>query len=183
MAFIKANYKDNERSDFDALPTGTYEMLIQTASEKATPSGAESLQIRLLVRNDLDGVANLAGTNAKYHNRIVFMDNWKRKATNQYDTKSFQYILDACQIPEGTSLDTVNDFIKAITGKAVKVYVKKTTNTYQGETTDVNRVAPWNFDKTDYPKVQHKFKDGDLGIDPFANDGEPIDIHDDDLPF
>ena len=51
MTFIQANYKDNERNDFDALPTGTYEMLIQTASEKVTPSGAESLQIRLLVRN------------------------------------------------------------------------------------------------------------------------------------
>jgi len=182
MAFITANYKENSSNDFEALPTGNYEVIIQSAQEKATPKGAESLQLRLVVRNDLDGVPEFDKTNAKYHNRIVFMDNWKRKATGQYDTKSLQYILEACEIPEGTPLDSIADFSKALAGRPANVYVKKSVDSYNGENREINQVAPWNFKKSKFPQVNHKFKDGELGIDPFA-DSKQVDIQDSDLPF
>ena len=83
MAFLTANYSNNQENSFEAIPTGTYEVLINKAQEQATKNGAESLQLDLLIRNDLDKVPTLAETNAKYHNRHVFMDNWKRKNTNQ----------------------------------------------------------------------------------------------------
>lgn len=197
MAFMQANYKNNEHKDFSALPSGNYEMIIKSAQEKATKNGAESLQLDLVVRNDLDGVAGLKNTNAKYHNRHVFMDNWKRKTTNQYDLDSFQYILEAVQIPEGTPLNTINDFTKAVANKPAKVYVKKTVDDYGGEKKDINQIAPWNFSKSDYPQVQHVWKDQKDGKNPFAgnqpasaptdnpfdNSGDSIDISDDDLPF
>lgn len=142
---MQANYKNNEHKDFSALPSGNYEMIIKSAQEKATKNGAESLQLDLVVRNDLDGVDELKNTNAKYHNRHVFMDNWKRKTTNQYDLDSFQYILEAVQIPEGTPLNTINDFTKAVANKPAKVYVKKTVDDYGGEKKDINQIAPWNL--------------------------------------
>lgn len=198
---MQANYKNNERKDFSALPTGNYEMIIKSAQEKATKNGAESLQLDLVVRNDLDGVVGLKDTNAKYHNRHVFMDNWKRKTTNQYDLDSFQYILEAVKIPEGTPLNTIDDFTKAVANKPTKVYVKKTVDDYGGERKDINQIAPWNFSKSDYPQVQHVWKDQKNGKNPFAGNTKPqnnapapnndpfasssdsIDISDDDLPF
>ncbi|GAX04580.1 hypothetical protein IWT140_02222 [Secundilactobacillus pentosiphilus] len=194
--FMKTDYSNNSGNSYEPLPTGTYEMIINNAKENATQSGAETLQIDLLVRNDLDKVPELAETNAKYHNRHVFMDNWKRHATNQYDLDGFQYILQAVKVPEGTPLKSIDDFIKLITGAAVSVYVKKEDNTYKGETTKVNRVAPWNFSETKFPDVQHEYKKSskpaakqtassgkDNQADPFANNGDSVDISDDDLPF
>lgn len=183
MAFLTADYSNNQENSFEAIPTGTYEVLINKAQEQATKNGAESLQLDLLIRNDLDKVPALAGTNAKYHNRHVFMDNWKRKQTNQYDTDSFQYILDAAKVPEGTVLNSVDDFIKAITGKPVQAYIKNEDNTYNGKTEKVNRVAPWNISETAYPEVNHKYKDTDSSSDPFANSDNQVNISDSDIPF
>ena len=194
--FMNTDYSNNTGGDFDAVPAGNYEMIINNAKEDATKNGAETLQIDLLVRNDLDKVPDLAETNAKYHNRHIFVDNWKRKATNQYDLDGFQYILQAAGVPENTPLHTVDDFIKLITGTAVRVFVKQEENTYNGTTTTVNRVAPWNFEVTQFPQVQHSFKDKKSSptagkptppatntSDPFANSGDTINVPDDDLPF
>jgi len=195
--FMNTDYSNNTGGDYEALPAGNYEMIINNAKEDATKNGAETLQIDLLVRNDLDKVPDLAETNAKFHNRHIFVDNWKRKATNQYDLDGFQYILQAAGVPENTPLHTVDDFIKLISGAAVRVFVKQEENTYNGTTTTVNRVAPWNFEVTQFPQVQHTYKDKQNAptagspapspatntSDPFANTGDSVDIDDSDLPF
>lgn len=193
--FMNTDYSNNTGGNFDAVPAGNYEMIINNAKEEATKNGAETLQIDLLVRNDLDKVPDLVETNAKFHNRHIFVDNWKRKATNQYDLDGFQYILQAAGVPENTPLSTVDDFIKLITGAPVRVFVKKEENTYNGTTTTVNRVAPWNFEVTQFPQVQHQHKTGESTpsakatpqtqpvSDPFAGTGDAIDISDDDIPF
>ena len=193
MAFLTANYKNNQQGgNYDPLPQGIYEMVIKSAQETATPNGSESLQLDLVVRNDLDKVPELAETNAKYHNRHVFMDNWKRKSTHQYDMEGFQYILEGAQVPEGTVLNSVDDFIKWISGRPVRVFVKKIKDTYNGETKDKNQVAPWNIDKTKFTTMNHVFKDNNQpqgqpqaqqNSDPFAGNGQQIDISDDSLPF
>lgn len=172
---LTANYsKNGDSNGYDALPTGEYEVVINHVQETATKSGAESLQLDLIVRNDLD--AALPDSNGKYHNRHVFVDNWKRKKTNQYDMDGLQYILEAAKIPEGTQINSVDDFMSALYHKPVNVYVKKESEEYNGTTTERNRVAPWNFKETKYPQVAHQFKEQ-------TPNGQPIDIKDDDLPF
>ena len=194
MAFLTTNYQDNDHTggNYEPLPQGNYEMVIKSAQETATPNGSESLQLDLVVRNDLDNVPELAETNAKYHNRHVFMDNWKRKATNQYDMKGFQYILEGAQVPEGTVINSVEDFTKWISGRPIRVYVKKIKDTYNGETKDKNQVAPWNINKTKFTQLNHVFQqkgsnntqlNNNGQSDPFANDGQQIEINSDDLPF
>lgn len=178
MSFIKADYSSNEENSFEPLPKGEYEMIIQSAQERATKNGAESLQLKLVVRNDLD---NTNDNQKKYHNRIIFNDNWKRKATNQYDMKGFQYILEACQIPEGQDIPDVQAFTDTITGKPVRVYVDKRNNEYQGKTTVENQVAPWGYKKTNFPQVNHQWKDN--STDPFEKNATPIEITDEDVPF
>ncbi|WP_300562711.1 DUF669 domain-containing protein [Companilactobacillus sp.] len=185
MAFLTTDYKENKSNDYGVLPTGNYEMIIKSTQERATQSGAESLQLDLIVRNDLDGVPELAETNKKYHNRHVFMDNWKRKATGQYDMQGFQYILDAIGVPEGTQINSIDDFLSVLTGKVAKVFVKKGKNEYNGDVTDINQVAPWNFSKSDYPQSNHQFKEATQtnSADPFANNGQAVSVSDEDLPF
>lgn len=172
MSFITADYSKNQENDFSPLPQGEYEMVITQAGEIATKGGSESLQLRLTVRNDLDAAE--PKTNGKYHNRVVFFDNWKRKATNQYDMDGLQYVLEATKIPEGTPLNSVDDFCKAIYHKPVRVYVKVEKNPEYG---DRNTVAPWSVHASKYPQVAHKFKDDSQPSQPH----EPVD--DSDLPF
>lgn len=176
---MKANYSENQENSFEPLPKGEYEMIIQSAQERATNNGAEALRIKLVVRNDLDNTNDLQ---KKYHNRVVFDDNWKRKATHQYDMDGFQYILEACRIPEGTDIPDVQTFTDMITNKPVRVYVKQQENEYQGNVTIENQVAPWNYKPTKFPEVQHKWKD-DKKSDPFKKNATPIDVKDEDLPF
>lgn len=179
MSFIKSDYSENTEQSFEPLPKGNYEMIIQSAIEHATKNGAESLQIKLVVRNDLDNTNELQ---KKYHNRIVWNENWKRKATQQYDMQGFQYVLEACKIPEGTDIPDVDSFMKAITGKPVLVYVDQRENEYQGKTTIQNQVAPWGYKESKFPQVQHVWKD-DNKKDPFEKNSTPVDIKDSDLPF
>lgn len=188
MSFLTTDYSENkETGGYTPLPEGNYEMVIAKAQETSTKNGAESFQIDLIVRNDLDGVPTLTETNKKYHNRHVFNDNWKRKATGQYDMEGFQYILQAVGAPEGASIPTIEAFIDLLVGKPVKVFVKLEDNTYNGETKEVNRVAPWNYSASEFPNVQHKFEKGETsGVsnkeEPTFGNGQ-IDISDDDLPF
>lgn len=181
--FLTTDYSNNT-GGFEPIPAGTYEMVIAGAQEKVTKNGAESLQIDLIVRNDLDGVPALSNTNKKYHNRHVFNENWKRKKTNQYDMQGFQYILDAIGVPEGTRISTIDDFINLLYHKPVKVHVAKEDNEYNGTVEPVNRVAPWGYSKTDFSTVQHDFaKKKEEGNSFDSNNGASIDISDDDLPF
>lgn len=181
MTFITTDYSENKQSqstDFSPLPTGEYEVIINNAYERATQSGAESLSIDMIVRNDLDSA--LPETNGKYHNRHVFVDNWKRKATNQYDMKGLQYYLQAVKVPEGTEINSIYDFFKAIIGKPVLAYIKKEESTYKGETTVRNQVAPWSVQETKFPQVAHKGRENN---DQFVGNNQPIEIDDSSLPF
>ncbi|KRO16161.1 DUF669 domain-containing protein [Lacticaseibacillus saniviri] len=167
--------KNNEGNGYDPLPTGEYEVVINHVQEAATPSGAESLQFDLIVRNDLD--AALPASNGKYHNRHVFVDNWKRKKTNQYDMDGLQYILEAAKIPEGTQINSIQDFMNALYHKPVNVYVKKENEEYNGSVTERNRVAPWNFKGTKYPQLAHQFKETSSAPTPAPT------VTNSDLPF
>ncbi|GKT04398.1 DUF669 domain-containing protein [Furfurilactobacillus entadae] len=174
--------------DYDALPAGDYEMVINKVQEQATKSGAESLQLDLVVRNDLDKAPDLSETNAKYHNRHVFIDNWKRKVTQAYDEDHLDLVMKAAGFPNHKAYDFPDDFISFLYHKAVRVHLSNEDNTYNGKTTKVNRAAPWNFAETEFPEMQHKWKEeagnSQATPDPFAaNNDKSIDISDDDLPF
>lgn len=175
MAFMTTNYKDNESNDYSALPQGEYEMIINKAQEAATKNGKEKLQIDLVVRKDLDNVQGMEETNKKYHNRHVFHDNWKTdiNGSYQYDTTKFQYILDAIGVPENLAINSVDELIEIITGKAVRVYVKQEFSSYSGK--EENRVAPWGYKKTEYPLTSSTSFD--------RTTTSTLDISDDDLPF
>lgn len=185
MALFKTNYENLDTgANYGAVDQGEYEMVINKAGENATPNGAETFQVDLIVRNDLKKVKGLENTNGKYANRHIFNDNWKRKATQQYDLESMEQMLYAAGVPDGTEINSMQDFANHLIGKPVRVYVKKQWSDYKGE--DENQVAPWNYSPTQFPEVQHEFKnDKDKQVDdPYKNNAtEDVDISDSDLPF
>ena len=191
MSLFKTNYQEVSEVSYGPIETGEYEMVIADVKEKATPNGKESLNISLIVRNDLKQVPALAETNGKYADRWVFADEWKRDINGQYKYKveNFMHYLAAVGVPEGTDIKDMDHLFSLLRGKAVNVYVKKENNTYKGETTEVNTVAPWGFKPTRFPNLNHQFKDKQSGggnqaeSNPYANDSAPVEINTQDLPF
>lgn len=169
MALFTTNYADLTSNINEPLPDGVYEFVIKSVRENATKNGAESIQFNLVVRNDLDQA--LPETNGKYHNRHLWVDEWRRRATNKYDTNNMMYFMKAAGIPEGTPINSMEDFYNKMIGKPVRIHIKVTDNKYNGTVTKVNRPAPWDWEPSKFPNVQHVYK----GKDAKQNDS--------DLPF
>ena len=156
MSFLTTDYSNTTNNSNEPLPAGDYEFIINSVQENATKSGAESVQFDLIVRNDLD--AALPETNGKQHNRHLWVNEWKRRKANQYDLNNFMYFMKAAGIPEGTEINSIEDFFQIMSKKPVRIHIKVTTSEYNGQKRKENRPAPWDWEKTQFPNVQHHFK-------------------------
>lgn len=181
MTFLTTNYSALSENDYSPMPEGNYEMVIQRLEKKTTKNGKEALTFWLVVRNDLTKVTELAETNGKYPNRYVFDDHWKRNVNGNYqlDANNLMYVLKAAGIPEGTNFTSFEDLQQIMTGKPVRVYVKKEYDDYNQQ--DTNTVAPWNYSVTQFPQVNHQWKSEEK-TDPFPTNDAPT-ITDADVPF
>lgn len=189
MALFTTDYSniDNNGGNFEPLPNGEYEVVIKNATERATKNGKEETQLTLVVRNDLTQVPELKEQNGKYANRHVFVDEWKRDIDGayKYDMDNFMRYLNGIGVPEGTKIENFDQLLEMFRGKPVRVYIKQEENEYKGETEIVNRVAPWNFKRTQFPDLNHKWKnDKDnnekQSTNPFENSG---DLDESEYPF
>lgn len=181
MALFTTNYSNVNNTQYEPIPAGDYEMLILSASEEVAKTGTQSIVFKMVVRNDLDQA--LPSTNGKYHNRIVWARTWKDKDTGKYIEDIFQHILWAVGVPEGTEINSLEQFFNLVWNKPVKapVYIKE--NEYQGKKTKRNNISLSKLMHTDFIKVAHTNKDGQV-----VNQGQPRqqqapDISNNDLPF
>ncbi|MGQ5708808.1 DUF669 domain-containing protein [Lactobacillus sp. PSON] len=174
MAFIHTDYSNIKENDYSPVPEGTYEVNIEDVAQDATKGGTEFIELKLRVRKDLDKA--MPDTNGKYHNRMLFQNEWKRKKTGAYDQENLMRYLKAAKVPDNVTLDSFDDFADALRGKNVRVYVKVEDNTYKGKTETRNTMAAWNFEQTKYPTDTQQSSE-----DPFeATDNT---ITDEDIPF
>src|SRR5699024_824976 len=191
MALFTTNYNEVQENDYNALPTGEYEVLILSIKERETPNGKIGMNFDLVVRNDLKEVQSLKETNGKFANRRVFTTEWKRNKNGsyKYELNNFMHYLAAVKVPEGTEIKDLNHLASLLRNKPVRVYVKEEENTYQGNTETVNTIAPWGFKPTQFENVNHQFKDdaqnnSKANDNPWGtNDSSVADVQDDDLPF
>lgn len=163
MAFMTTNYSETTTMERGPLPEGTYEFIIKDVSEQAAKSGNTSIHFDLVVRNDLDQA--LPDTNGKYHNRHLWVDQYASRQTGHYAEKNLQYFMKAARIPEGQAIETPEDFFRMLTGKPVRIHVTVEENTYNGKKTKVNRPAPWDWEPSKFPQVNHVWKQQDQGSD------------------
>ena len=191
MALFTTNYNEVQENDYNALPTGEYEVLILSIKERETPNGKIGMNFDLVVRNDLKEVQSLKETNGKFANRRVFTTEWKRNKNGsyKYELNNFMHYLAAVKVPEGTEIKDLNHLASLLKNKPVRVYIKEEENTYQGNTEMVNTIAPWGFKPTQFENVNHQFKEdaqnnSKANDNPWGtNDSSAADVQDDDLPF
>ena len=164
-----------------SIADGDYEVVVNSCGENATPSGAEYIEFDLIVRNDIDQPSK---------NQHVFHKVWKAKADGKYNMKTFNTIGKACQLQNGKSYKSFDDLLSDYVRKMAVVNIKNEESEYNGKTYTNTNVK--YFNKTKFPNLNHTFKvagneantnDSRFGNDPFANNGEPNVISDDDIPW
>lgn len=161
--------------DFDdtfegGLADGTYETVIENMFEDATQSGSEYIDIRLVVRNDIE---------QKGKNSLIFPKIWKAKATGKYNKSMLNTIGKYAKMDATKQYNSLQDVFDDLIGKPLKVTVKNEKSEYNGNTYENLNVKRWEF--TEFPNVQHQFKPKE---DPNAEAKvEGREITDDDLPF
>lgn len=186
MAFITSDYSNNG-GKFKPLPAGTYELIIKDARMGATQGGSEFIGLTMVVRNDLKNVPDLASTNGKYANRLLFHNEFKRldEKTDKraYSQSNLQNLLEAVGFPEGQALNTMEDFLNALKGKPVNANVELKYSEYHNE--NRNSIKPWEIKPTKFPQVAHVWKDNSKAAQgPLDTpNSKPIETGDDDLPF
>lgn len=156
-----------------AIKDGDYEAVVFNVNEDASPSGSEYLNFDMIVRNDIE---------QQYKNSHIFHKVWKAKATGKYNINMIMRIAQAVGLPEGKSYNSFDDLLAEFQGKPVKVRVKNEKSEYNGKTYENLNVKRWN--QSEFPNLQHQWKDNpQQNDDPFAGQGQTIDIKDEDVPF
>lgn len=174
--------KVEKKNDFEPLPAGIYEMTIDSTGPDATKGGTEYIKVALRVRKDLDQA--MPETNGKYHNRLVFAQVWRRKATGQYDKSDLSSITQAAGYAPGTPIEDWDDWSQKLEGKNVRVKVGVSEDTYQGKTSKRNQVWPSDFEPTQFPtqaQMQSQPQPQPQQANPFAQ--PQAQVNDNDLPF
>lgn len=141
---FKVNY-DEVNNVGGVIAEGEYEVVVNKAVENVTPSGAEYMDIQLIIRNDID---------QKHKNQYIFASVFKSKATNEYHSGMVNSVCKALSIPNGTQFNSLNDMLNMFNKRVARVTVKH--EEYKGD--KQARVKYWNESK--FQNCQHTFKDG-----------------------
>lgn len=165
---------NNTFEGFQKIEDGLYEVVIDHATEDATPSGAEFTNFQMTIRNDLE---------QPHKNQKIWHRVWKAKATGKYNMTMFNTIGKAAGLQAGKIYNTFDELLEDFRGKPVQVYVENTTSEYNGKTYENLEVKQWK--QTKFPNVQHQWKKKDENNQ--SNDNNVFDsqpsIGENDLPF
>ena len=167
MAF---QFDFDNKFEGNGIKDGTYEAVIQSMGESATPSGAEYIDCPLVIRNDIE---------QSHQNQYVFHKVWKTKSTGEYNKKALNTIGFAAEMDQDKRYDSLEDVFLDLQGKPVLITVKNETSEYNGKTYNNLNVKRW--ERTKFPNMQHQWKgkSANKSESPFKN----AEITKDDLPF
>lgn len=163
MSFFQFDPKQAGNAGFDPVPAGEYEVIISEAKVDTFKSGNRGIKVTLTIRDD---VAQEGGK------RKVF-DNFVEVPEAAF---KFHNLAAGLQWGEGDTAATLEDFASKIRYASVRAKFKVTAAS--GNYAAKNEVVTY------LPSQAGAHSGGNGGQqDPFHNDGKPIDISDDDLPF
>lgn len=190
--------QDNKRAKensggFGLIKKGEYELIVTDGQFRNEQGKTPNINLALAIRTDFD---------QEFKGRKLFHTMWisqvfepkegKEKSPYEYCMEMIEAFTMACGAPDGVEFSSPEEVIKFVKGKGVRGYVgvrehdgkeyneiksfkvSEKPGIVQQDTTNGGA----NMQKTEQKSSQQKFND-----DPFANDGQPIDIDDDDLPF
>lgn len=127
------------------IQPGTYEVVVTKAYETETKAGRKHIKLYLTVRNDV---------NQSHKNQNIFHDIWTKKEDNvTYTPASLNMVCKGLAVPNGTNFKTIDDVLKALNKRAVKITVQnEESNGYTNL-----RIKKW--EPTSFPNVAHVFKE------------------------
>lgn len=157
-------YTFKKESDFELIPNGKYECIIEKAEFKETPTNhRKKIALTIKIRSDVE--QNCQG-------RLIFDDIWTSKDDGiTYDEHKINRILGTQEIAEGTVFDTIQDVVNAMVGSYLVCDIRIKHDDYQDK--DINFIHHY---ETSNAKPQK------LGDEPMQNTSA-IEIDDDDIPF
>lgn len=175
------DYANAALNTYDNKPEGDYEVIVTEIKEKTFKTGTTGLNIKMIIRNDVDQPAK---------NGFLFHTFWKRKNPTDRDeqVKSYSFnqimrLASAADLPSGKNYESLEQLCDDIVDKPV-VACMRLQGEYNGKPNE--RIV--DFDKTEHPDVRHKEKpksDGfaDKSSGGFAVPSGAMIDDDDDLPF
>lgn len=148
---------DYKNTGIEPIKPGEYEVFPVKYDIQAAQSGNMRVIVNYEIRSDVDQPGQ--GQEIKFDNFTVTENSiWR-----------FNQASKAAGMPDGITFGTIEEWASAFMKRSVRVVVGE--RTYDGKT---------------FPEVK-SFKESQHSTtkkqDPFADDGKPIDISDDDLPF
>lgn len=148
---FSTNY-ENIGSGNELLPIGNYEVIIKSAALNATKNGAPYLDIRMVIRNDVE---------QRYQNKYIFHSIWRKKNPSPQDIQVDGYNFDllmklakAAKLPAGKDYATVEELCRDFINKCVNVEID-----HQTDNTGKLRERVKHCNETKYPECRHAFKE------------------------
>lgn len=147
------DYKNASFDAFDSKPEGEYEVIIKSLEEKTFKTGTMGLNMKLLIRNDVDQSCK---------NGFLFHTFWRRKAptsqdelTNGYSFNQMMYLSQLAGLPNGKNYDSFEDFLGDMVDKCIRVTLEYDHDRlYNGKPQE--RISAMT--KTHFPDCRHKYK-------------------------
>jgi hypothetical protein len=171
MPFLSTDSKQG--GNFDPITPGEYEVVISEVQVTTSSSQNPMIKAVLVIRSDVD---------QEFANRKIF-DNL---AVTEAAMFKFHNLSSALGFEDGHEFDTLEEFAQSILYSTVRVKTKQ--EEYNG---NVNaKVVTYKPSEEGAASPESVVNASTYGgrssrtaSDPFADDGKPIDISDDDLPF
>lgn len=122
MGFMTVNHEQAQQGRYMA-PEGDYECVITEAKYDKTRGGTEYLHIVLQIRDDVA---------QEGRGETIDWPVWKKKQPTRNDPDGFalgtiQQISRVAQLPNGQDYPTIDDWMRALNHKPIKVQVKHET--------------------------------------------------------
>lgn len=196
MSFLKYNKTEAKKQadSFGLIAEGEYELYVMKAEWRPLvdkPDKTPYFNLELAIRSD---IAQEHGGRKIFHSFYVSRDPEKVENSMNFINR-FNLALD---IPDGVDFPTEESWLKYIIGKPVRGYVgihehngKKYPEIKEFLLTQFTEMSEQSSNSSGIQKVDKPAAKVDkpkenytkIDDDPFSNDGGPIDISDDDLPF
>lgn len=127
--FLKIDHNDaGSNKEYAPIPEGKYEAIIKEAELATSSSGNPMIKVTLIIRDDVQQPAG---------KRRV----WDYLVSSEKAKWKLNQVAKAIKLADGTNVATIQDFVKEILFKPVKITIKHEEDTYNGETKIREKVA------------------------------------------
>ena len=152
----------NEANTFEPIPKGDYEVFISEAEPTTFQTGSEGIRLVFTIRNDVSG--------QKYGGRKLF----RNLVATEKAMVFFHQLSKAVGLPHGQSFNSLEEYARAVRGKALIVTVT------HGKDQDGNTREEVKAFKESKVGGQMQIQESNPFTTPTT---DALEISDDDLPF